>query len=745
MHVAHAGVSRSELRRRLAPLLVALTLLFGSWSVTGAYADEPDGMSEPGVAQADPAADAGLPDAAGEPTGQADEPATPDQPDEPATPDQPDEPVTPTSEVTEPSAPAVAPDGIDELRTVEGTVHNIVIETEEQQHGEPLPVVTAVEVDEQFYEMPAEETATLQTGDVVEVTVSSAPDLPIAEALELASAGESDEASILTVEETGEVDQGLVLDEAATAHTLTVLPVYWSAGPSVTTASLTTLASSTRDYWAAQTGGQLAISTIDVRNWTNVAAPASCDSTAMMDLHARARSANGVGSPTSTSHVLVFFPQSSSCGWAGMATVGGGTIWVNGSTAPDVLTHEFGHNLGLGHANTMTCAVSGTRVPLTIPVTNCTTVEYRDYADVMGIGMGGKPTGNLNTALADSLGYVALTDVTSPPAGGLTADLSPLGSVSGHRALRMSISNAKLYVDYRPAVGPDNRWSGWAGVQVHLKLVDSRGIPSSYLLNMQPASGDFSSPTSVRPQMPVGTTWQIPGTYHSLGVVSAGSVARVTIGSTSAVTGTQQAALERYVTRVYLDLFKRAVDPSGLQTWGTALLNGTPRVAVANSITYSTEYRTRLITASYNHFLGRSPEPKGLQDWLGYMASGGTIQQMEAGFLASPEYYAKAGGTPSGWVTRLYNHVLGRSPGASEVAHWTRTLAAGQSHYSVAMGFLLSSEYLTTVVDSYYVDLLGRRIDPSGRATWVSAIQRGTRVEAIIGGIVASDEYYNRH
>jgi Domain of unknown function (DUF4214) len=60
------------------------------------------------------------------------------------------------------------------------------------------------------------------------------------------------------------------------------------------------------------------------------------------------------------------------------------------------------------------------------------------------------------------------------------------------------------------------------------------------------------------------------------------------------------------------------------------------------------------------------------------------------------------------------------------------------------MGFLLSTERLTTVVNGYYVDLLGRGIDPTGQRTWVGILQRGGRDEAIIGGIIASAEYYGR-
>lgn len=202
------------------------------------------------------------------------------------------------------------------------------------------------------------------------------------------------------------------------------------------------------------------------------------------------------------------------------------------------------------------------------------------------------------------------------------------------------------------------------------------------------------------------------------------------------------ATTRRYVTQVYEDLFHRAPDAAGLWGWTDALVNGTPRVAVANAITASPEYRTNLITRVYREFLGREPEAKGRADWLAAMNAGLTIQGMEAGFLESQEYYNQSGGTDPDWVRRLYQHVLGRAPSDAEVQGWVDVLAQGSTRGTVARGFVLSTERLTTVVNGYYLDLLGRSIDPAGRRTWVSAIQGGTRTEAIIGGIISSAEYY---
>lgn len=202
------------------------------------------------------------------------------------------------------------------------------------------------------------------------------------------------------------------------------------------------------------------------------------------------------------------------------------------------------------------------------------------------------------------------------------------------------------------------------------------------------------------------------------------------------------ASVTSYVREVYRDLFHREVDPAGLQSWTTALNNGTPRIAVANAITSSTEYRSRLIGGVYNEFLGRTAEPTGLNDWLAAMARGLTIQGLEVGFLSSAEYYVQSGSTDAGWVRRLYQHVLKREAAEAEVQHWVAVLARGQTRQSVAYGFVLSTERLVTVVNGYYLDLLGRGIDPAGQQSWVSAIQRGTRTEVIVGELIASPEYF---
>jgi hypothetical protein len=270
------------------------------------------------------------------------------------------------------------------------------------------------------------------------------------------------------------------------------------------------------------------------------------------------------------------------------------------------------------------------------------------------------------------------------------------------------------------------------------------GVVSSYTVEVSSGGAVVrtipSIPRAATSTVVTGLTNGTPYTFKVTATNGVGTSA-ASAASAAVTPGTQ---VQRYVTQVYSDLFGRTPDAGGLAGWTSALSSGTPRVAVANGITFSTEYRSRLITGSYDRYLARTPDPVGLANWLAAMSGGLTISQMESGFIASDEFWNKSGATNEGWVTKLYADVLGRPAGASEVGFWTEHLRNGMRRDQVAMGFLLSTERLRTVLDGHYQLLLGRGIDPTGQATWVGILQRGGRDEAIIGGIIASEEYYGR-
>jgi len=201
-------------------------------------------------------------------------------------------------------------------------------------------------------------------------------------------------------------------------------------------------------------------------------------------------------------------------------------------------------------------------------------------------------------------------------------------------------------------------------------------------------------------------------------------------------------ATDRFVRRVYQDLVNHAPDPTALASWITAIQGGAPRIGVPNAVTSGTEYRTSVITGFYVKYLRRQPDAGGLASWLNGINSGVTIEQAEASFLASAEYYAKAGATNSLWVTRLYQDVLRRIPAPSEVQFWASRVDAGWSRSLVAKQFVLSPEHLRTVIRADYLQLLRRPVNATELSARVTAMQGGLRHEAVIGAIIATNEYF---
>ena len=87
------------------------------------------------------------------------------------------------------------------------------------------------------------------------------------------------------------------------------------------------------------------------------------------------------------------FPNTAACSWWGLGSVGGNPsrAWINGDYTLKVVGHEFGHNLGEYHSHSRPCEPAG-----------CTTVEYGDDHDIMGL----TSSGHLNAFQKERLGWL---------------------------------------------------------------------------------------------------------------------------------------------------------------------------------------------------------------------------------------------------------------------------------------------------------------------------------------------------
>lgn len=198
---------------------------------------------------------------------------------------------------------------------------------------------------------------------------------------------------------------------------------------------------------------------------------------------------------------------------------------------------------------------------------------------------------------------------------------------------------------------------------------------------------------------------------------------------------------DRWIGQMFLDLLGRPVDTGNLVIY-SGILSGGSRTATAAAILASTEYRQRLINGFYSTFLRRAPSASELSFWLPAFVAGLTDEQIEAQFVASPEYFALAGSTNAGWINRIFNDVLGRSPSPTDVSNFSAILATN-SRMSVGLAILNSSEAINGRVQQYFTRFLRRSPTPADAASFAAALLGGSTDEQIIVTIVTADEYFN--
>jgi hypothetical protein len=213
---------------------------------------------------------------------------------------------------------------------------------------------------------------------------------------------------------------------------------------------------------------------------------------------------------------------------------------------------------------------------------------------------------------------------------------------------------------------------------------------------------------------------------------------------------------EQFVTAVYHDVLNRLPDPSGLQFWSqsieTQLIASNPPPlanvisAVAFTFAHSPEYYANfVIKPAYLSLLGRPADAPSLALAIQKMQNGLSDQALQASFVASDEFYAKAGGTNKAWIDAVYLKLLGRPADSSGETFWLGKLASGLTRSEVALLIANSAENDSLLIAADYQHYLGRAPDASGLAYYLNLFDKGTSNEDVIADFTGSTEYFNGH
>ncbi|OJU01071.1 MAG: hypothetical protein BGN83_07155 [Rhizobium sp. 63-7] len=101
----------------------------------------------------------------------------------------------------------------------------------------------------------------------------------------------------------------------------------------------------------------------------------------------------------------------------------------------------------------------------------------------------------------------------------------------------------------------------------------------------------------------------------------------------------------------------------------------------------------------YQAAFDRTPDAAGLSFWIKTIDAGRSLLDVAAGFIGSQEFASVYGGVTDnvGFISKLYENVLGRAGEAAGIGYWEGQMNGGVSKASVLAGFSESAENITGV------------------------------------------------
>ena len=238
--------------------------------------------------------------------------------------------------------------------------------------------------------------------------------------------------------------------------------------------------------------------------------------------------------------------------------------------------------------------------------------------------------------------------------------------------------------------------------------------------------------------------------------------------------------IEAYVTRCYQIILGRDPDEGGLKTWYNELNTGRKAAAeIIDQFVSSAEFTNKKVSNAdaveilYKAMLDRPSDPAGRADWVAKLNAGQPLQAVINGFCGSGEFgnlcksYGIKPGTvnvpdvqpeqpqPSdekiqAYVARCYKIILGRDADEGGMKTWVNELNSGRKAAAeIIDSFVKSAEFQNKkhssadAVEILYKAMLDRPSDPAGKSSWVSQLEGGKPLQAVINGFCGSAEFGN--
>jgi len=361
---------------------------------------------------------------------------------------------------------------------VEGVLQ--VVADESGSGGHIVSVLTdtgaAIEVTGPAVE-DAQTGATFEGSIVIDGDVAEAVEDAATEEAAASAVAETQEAPVEIAE--ADITPPVAASVAAKPHYVDVLYAAPSGHWTPSVSDVDSMVSRLGDFWSTQSAGQVSsITRVSEVKYAAISSSSQlCTAQTMWNYAAGPNGFNRPGTNpqtyyyggTTQTHLLVIVPGDICPNGSGLGTVSsvhaGGVTWSsvpNDQTQWDqVIFHEVGHNLGLGHSNLTQCTLPK------VEGTGCTQKEYYDFYDVMGGGFIAGSVNNFHDLAALNVSQkvnlsaleegVGIKTVTKDDGEEQEFTIQANGTDAGLRGLAVvnPKTGERTFVEYRYATGRD--------------------------------------------------------------------------------------------------------------------------------------------------------------------------------------------------------------------------------------------------------------------------------------------------
>jgi hypothetical protein len=205
------------------------------------------------------------------------------------------------------------------------------------------------------------------------------------------------------------------------------------------------------------------------------------------------------------------------------------------------------------------------------------------------------------------------------------------------------------------------------------------------------------------------------------------------------------ATILQWANQVYFDLFDVEPDAASAGSLATALEQGiiTPLQAV-QALQSTTLYRQVEVTRVYDLVLDHAPDPAGLAAATSFLASGGTIETLEAILMSTADFFQhQGGGTNAGALAAMYKIAAGTPIPTAALTIYEAQLAAGISFTQISGSLLYSTTGAANTIQLLYQSYVRQPATFSDVAALTGPVINGAApIPLIVAALVTTDAYF---